>query len=107
MSKYAAAIRFGWLSRVLEGDSPCAIMRQLEEIQDFDCLLEMGRMQEGASGQQELDKLEEFLEKYRSETLTMQDIADMDISLRAGPMFCYGVAEGEEEVAELKAKLRR
>ena len=99
---YGAKIQIGWITDCFVGDSPSAIIRSVERVQDFDCLLRMGRMEEGEKGQKELTKLEAFLEKYQDETLTMEDISDLDIKLSIGTIKCLGIAEDEEEIAKLK-----
>lgn len=99
---YGAKIQIGWMTECIEGDSPYAIIRGVERVQDFDCLLRMGRMEEGKKGQQELTKLEAFLEKYQDGTLTMEDISNLDIKLSIGTIKCFGIAENEEEIAKLK-----
>ena len=103
MSKCAALIKIGWLKNVFEGDGPCGVINKLEEIQDFGCLMEMGRAQEGPAGQKELDKLEAFLEKYYDGSLTMKDIRELDVDLSIGKIICYGTAETEAEIEALKA----
>ena len=102
MSNYAAKIQIGWLTDCFEGDTPCAIIRNAEKVQDFDCLLRMGRMEEGQKGQRELSKLEAFLEKYYDNSLTIEDINNLDVKLSIGAIKCLGVAEGEKEIANLK-----
>ncbi len=105
MSQYAARIRIGWIDQVFEGDDPCDIIRKVEEVQDFSCMLGMGRMEEDKKGQKELDKLEAFLNKYYDEKLTMKDIQKLNVHLSVGDIVCHGIAESEEEVEALKAKM--
>ena len=102
MNKYCAKIQIGWITDCFEGDSPSAIIRSVDRVQDFDCLLRMGKMEEGEKGQKELTKLEAFLEKYQDGTLTMEDISNLDINLSIGTIKCLGIADGEEEIAKLK-----
>ena len=104
MSKYAAAIEIGWLRTCFEADDPCGIIRKVEQIQDFGCLMEMGRMSEGRRGQEELDKLEAFLDKYYKGSLTMDDIKNLNVHLSIANLICHGIAETEEEVEALKAQ---
>jgi len=101
MSKYAARIEIGWFNDVFEGDEPWGIIAGVEGVQDFGCLMGMGRSRENAKGQKELDKLEKFLQKYYSRELTMEDIKGLNIKLSIGNIICHGVAEGDEEIAKL------
>lgn len=98
----AARIQIGWIDKCFEGENATEIIREAEAYQDFDCLLRMGRMQEGPAGQKELDKLQAFLDKYYSETLTMDDVKKLNIHLGIGDIVCTGIAEGEEEIQQLK-----
>ena len=103
MSKCAAVIQLGWMTECFEADDPCGIMREAERVQDFRCLLQMGRMQEDKNGQKELSKLEDFLEKYYGGSLTMDDIKTLDIHLSIANITCLGVANSEAEIEALKA----
>ena len=102
MSKCAALIEIGWVKKCFEADDPCGIIQKVEDIQDFGCLLRMGRMEEGKKGQKELSKLEAFLDKYYDGTLTMEDIKKLNVHLSIGDIACHGVAENEEQIALLK-----
>ena len=104
MSKCAALIEIGWIKECFEADDPCGIIRKVEDIQDFECLLQMGRMEEGKNGQKELSKLETFLDKYYSGTLTLKDIEKLNVHLSIGDITCHGVAETEEGIVALKAQ---
>lgn len=64
----------------------------------------MGRSEEDEEGQKELDILEEFFEKYNDESLTLEDIRNLNIHLRIADIVCLGVANSKEEISELKAK---
>ena len=104
MSEYAAVFKLGWLVQCFEGDEPREIIEEVEKVQDFECLLEMGRMNERGLGQIELDKLAVFLEKYHDDTLTMEDIKNFDITLSVGSLSCLGIGETESEIKALKAQ---
>ncbi len=104
MSKCAAIIEIGYVTKCFEADDPTGIIRKVEDIQDFDCLLRMGYSIEGKEGRKELAKLEQFLHKYNDDTLTMDDIKELNISLSIGNIACHGIAETAEEIAGLKAK---
>lgn len=101
---YGAKIEIGWINKCFEGNTAAEIMRKVEDYQDFDCLLRMGRMQEDSAEQKELDKLEAFLDKYYDGTLEMSDVQNLDIRLSIGDFICHGIAEGEEEIDKLKNK---
>ena len=103
MGKCAAKIQIGWIDKCFEADDPCGIIRKVEEIQDFGCLLRMGKAEEGKKGQKELKKLEAFLEKYYNETLTMKDISELNVKLSIGNIVCHGVAETEDQIDNLKS----
>lgn len=105
MSKCAALIEIGWVKKTFEGDDPCGIIKKVEDIQDFDCLLMMGSMYETGKGKKELAKLRDFLAKYHDESLTMEDIKNLDIKLSAGQIICLGIAETEDEIEALKTNL--
>ena len=100
----AARIGIGWVNKCFEGETASDIMSEVEEYQDFGCLLMMGRANEGKKGQKELDKLEAFLQKYYERSLTMSDLENLNIKLSIGNIVCYGIAEGEEAIAKLKAE---
>lgn len=70
----AAIIELGWVLKLFEGESAIDILHQVEEYQDFGCLIYMGRRQENSKGQEALTKLETFLKKYSDGTLTMKDL---------------------------------
>ncbi len=105
---YAAAfVMNSWLGvqkYIFEGESPEEIMSCFGQVQDLGCLVRMGRSEENAAGQKQLDKLEEFLEKYYEGSLTIEDIRALDITISLGGFRCLGVAEGEEEIAALRQK---
>lgn len=98
MSKVAAIIELGWTAALFEADDPCGIIRKVEDVQDFWCLLSMGYLYEGKTGQRELSKLEAFLQKYYDGSLIMDDIKGLDIHLSAGDIVCHGIAQTEEEI---------
>ena len=104
MSKCAAIIEIGWVKKCFESDDPYGIIREVEEIQDFGCLLRMGRMEENKKGQKELDKLEAFLNKYHEGTLTIEDIQHLNIRLSIANIKCHQIAKTAEEVKALKAQ---
>ena len=90
---YAAKIEIGWVNDWFKGTTPSEIIKEVERCQDFGCLLRMGRNNEDDEGQKELDKLEEFLEKYYSDELSMGDIKNLKICLSIGNIICHEVSE--------------
>ena len=89
---YAAKIELGWVNEWFKGETPSDIIEEVEKTQDFDCLIRMGRRYETTKkGQKEIDKLEEFIEKYRSGELTIDDIKKLKIHLESGDIVCHAV----------------
>lgn len=88
MALYIANIKIGWLEKDFEGNTLKELISSVESIQDFDCLLRMGRETEGKSGQKELDKLEAFLKKYHSGDLVIKDIEELNVNLSIGQIKC-------------------
>lgn len=105
MSKCGAIIKLGWVKDCFEAEDPCGIIRKVEDIQDFGCLLQMGYRVETKKGKQELAKLEAFLNKYYNGSLTMNDIKELNIHLSIADIICFGIGETEEEVEALKKQL--
>ncbi len=105
---YAAAFEMSsWLGvqeYVFEGESLEEIMSRFEQVQDLGCLVRMGRSEENAAGQKQLDKLEAFLEKYYEGNLTPEDIKTLNVKISIGAFRCLGIAEGEEEIDALRQK---
>lgn len=90
---YKVIIQNGWTERCFEGETATDIMDQFWGVQNFTCLLQMGRMEEDEDGQKELDKLETFLSKYYDGQLTIDDIKTLNISLSIGEIKCLKVTE--------------
>ncbi len=89
MKRYTALIEIGWVKKNFEGNTPLEIVKEVEKIQDFDCLMMMGRAEEDKKGQIELDKLEAFLKKYYNHTLTIEDLKSLEIHLSLGNLICH------------------
>ena len=102
---YGALIKVGGSCHFFEGNSPGDIILRLEDVQDLQCLLRMGRRVENADGQKELDKLEAFLELYLEDRLTMEDIRALEVHLKVGVLQCVGIAENQDEIDGLKARV--
>ena len=94
--KYTAKIRIGWLTDDFPGDTATEIMQKVEAFQDFDCLMRMGRSNEGKKGQLELNKLSDFLDKYYDNELTIDDIRQLDVKLSIGDIKCLELKENAE-----------
>ena len=94
--KYTAKIKIGWLTDSFSGDTATEIMQAVEQFQDFDCLMSMGRSNEGKKGQKELDKLSMFLDKYYSGNLTIEDIQQLDVRLSIGCIKCLELVENDD-----------
>ena len=64
MKKYVAVIEMtSWMGthqHIVRGDSASELLSEFEEIQSLNCLVRMGRMEENASGQKQLDKLRNY-----------------------------------------------
>lgn len=104
---YAAVLELQiWMGTMIhfyEGDTVSDIIRQFESMQDLSCLVRMGRMEEGKKGQKEIDKIEDFLDKYYSDDLTIDDLKGFSFTLSIGSFRCVDTAEGEDAIAALKA----
>ena len=105
---YAAVLelksRMGPKIRYYEGGTVESIVNQFEAYQDLDCLVSMGRANEGKKGQKEVTKIASFLHLYRSGELTLEDLKNFTFNLSVGSFRCIEAAQGDEEVAVLRAK---
>lgn len=105
---YAAVLEIkSWMGpriRYYEGDTVESIVRQFEAYQDLDCLVSMGRANEGKKGQKEVTKIAAFLRMYRSGGLTLEDLKTFTFNLSVGSFRCVDAAQGDEEVKALKTK---
>lgn len=108
MKKYVAVIEMtSWMGthqHIVKGDSASELLSEFEEIQSLNCLVRMGRMEENASGQKQLDKLEVILEKKMNGELTIAELKKMNIKLSIGSIQCMEVFEGE--MIEERLKIR-
>ena len=95
---------FGRHQYIFEGNSPVSVMVEFENEQSLECLIRHGRYEESAKGQLALDKLEDVYNKYVAGTITMDDIASIDIKISIGAIRCCLVAEGEDAIAAIKAQ---
>ena len=90
---------FGRHQYIFEGDSPVSVMVEFENEQSLECLIQHGRYEEGPEGQLALDKLEVIYNKYIAGTITMDDIASIDVKISLGAIKCLSVGNGKEAVA--------
>ena len=88
-----AHIELGWVNKWFEAETPSDIFRQVEQYQDFDCLIMMGNAHETAAGQKELAKIEKVVEKYRSNTLMATDLKTLNAHLSIGNFICHELEE--------------
>lgn len=93
---------FGKHHYIFQGNTPEAIVIELENEQSLECLIRHGRRTEDAAGQAALDDLELFYNKYVDGNVTMADIASLDITISIGAIKCLTVAEGVDAIASLK-----
>lgn len=94
----------GTMHFITTGDTATKLLFEFQKTQDLRCLLQMGRKEEKKKGQKELDKLQALLSKYYNEELTIEDLLTLDVSLSIGIIKCLCVEDGENAVAEIKAK---
>ena len=87
---------------LIEAAFPTLILMKLNDRQDLDCLLRMGREQEGPAGQKELDKLADLVWKYYSEDVDLKDLDGFHVELKVGRLICLATASGEAEIVRLK-----
>lgn len=97
----AARIIIGWTNNVYTGETANEIIAKAEQVQDFDCLISMGRSMGSEPEQTEIDKLEKFIELYRNDMLSMEDIKNLNIKLSVGNFRCEGIALSEAEMESL------
>lgn len=93
----------GWAGHeaaVYTGEDAQEILFKFSRSQDLDCLLRMAKENEDAA-----DALEDLLDKYNYGELVMADLQTMDIRFPAGAIRCSGIAETDEEVAALRARI--
>ena len=96
MAKYSAIFHIGWMTVNAEGDTPVDLVREIENAQDLQCLVQMAGMMGTKKDKKEIGKLVAFLEKYGGRTLTIDDIRNLDVDLSAGSLKCESLTENEE-----------
>ncbi len=93
MSKYSAVFQIGWMTVNAEGDTLEDLIREVENAQDLQCLAQMASMMGTKKDKQEIRKLIDFLEKYSSDELTVEDVRNLDINLSVGGLKCESFNE--------------
>ncbi len=93
MSKYSAVFQIGWMTVNAEGDTLENLIREVENAQDLQCLAQMASTMGTKKDKQEIKKLIDFLEKYSSDELTVEDVRNLDINLSVGGLKCKSFNE--------------
>jgi len=93
MSKYSAVFQIGWMTVNAEGDTLENLIREVESAQDLQCLAQMASTMGTKKDKQEIRKLIDFLEKYSSDELTVEDVRNLDINLSVGGLKCKSFNE--------------
>ncbi len=93
MGKYSAVFHIGWMTVNAEGDTPADLVREIENAQDLQCLVQMAGMMGTKKDKKEIGKLVAFLEKYGDDTLTIDDIRNLDVDLSVGALKCESLSE--------------
>lgn len=106
--KYVAVIEMtSWLGtyqHIVRGNTPSDLIEDFENIQSLGCLVRMGRREEDAEGQKNLDVLEEILNKVASRELAEEDFKTFDIKTSLGRITFLESFVGEDSEARLKEK---
>ncbi len=93
MAKYSAIFHIGWMTVNAEGDTPAGLVREIENAQDLQCLAQMASSMGTKKDKKEIGKLIEFLEKYNDDTLTIEDVRNLDVNLSVGALKCESLSE--------------
>lgn len=93
MSKYSAVFQIGWMTVNAEGDTLENLISEVENAQDLQCLAQMASTMGTKKDKQEIRKLIDFLEKYSSDELTVEDVRNLDINLSVGGLKCKSFNE--------------
>ena len=108
MSKYVAVIEMtSWLGtyqHIVRGETPSALIEDFDNVQSLHCLVRMGRSEEDAKGQENLDVLESILEKTESRELTDDDLKLLDIKISLGTIKFLEAFVGVDNEEKLKSK---
>jgi len=93
MAMYSATLSIGWMTVNAKGDTPADLVREIEKAQDLQCLVQMAGMMGTKKDKQEIRKLIDFLEKYSDDTLTIDDVRNLDVKLSVGALKCESLEE--------------
>ncbi len=77
----------------MEGDTLEDLVREVEKAQDLQCLAQMASMMGTKRDEQKIRKLIDFLEKYNSDELTVEDIRNLNVELSIGDLKCESLSE--------------
>ena len=97
----------GWAGReeyVFTGETPMEIALKINEVQDILCLAGMAPSMEKKKNKKNVEKLQEFAERYLDEAINREDIEKLDINLSIGDIKCNEIIEGDSAEEQLKAK---
>lgn len=93
MGKYSAVFHIGWMTVNAEGDTPEDLVREIEKAQDLQCLCQMAGMMGTKKDKKEIGKLMAFLEKYGEDSLTIDDVRNLDVNLSVGALKCESLSK--------------
>ncbi len=106
--KYVAVIEMtSWLGthqHIVKGDTPSALLLDFENIQNLHCLVTMGREEENAEGQRNLDVLEDILNQCENGELIEDDFKLLDVEISLGHIRFIEAFVGEDNEEKLKSK---
>ncbi len=89
-----------------KGDSPGILLAQFNNVQDLECMSRMGCCCGSKGDQSELEKLDAFLDKFRNDELTMEDLKDFSLKLSIGKIGVKAIAVNDEEIQKLEKSVR-
>ena len=93
MARYTATFQIGWLTIKAEGETPADLVREIENEQDLQCLVQMAGTMGTKKDKKEIGKLIDFLEKYEDDSLTIDDIRELNVDLSVGALKCESLTE--------------
>lgn len=88
-----ATFQVGWMTVNAKGETPSDLIREVEKVQDLQCLCHQAAMMGTKKDQKEIRKLLDFLEKYSEGKLTLDDVRGLDICLSIGDIKCEELTE--------------
>ncbi len=98
--------KYGGHDYLYTGEDANDLISQFNEDQNLTCLPEMGRLMGTRKDKIVLKKLDAFLTKYYRGELTMDDLKDFSVNLSIGYIGVRAIAETDEDVKKLEAKLK-